>query len=254
MARRAGPSHNLILVLAALVGALVLGGCTYRDPGYTAEAANESDTAVVIRDRTTKWTLPPHSAGYLFAVVGDIEEADPITYEVLDAQTCLVIGEATVEFWPERRSTIVIGGDLRAEVELYGRRRIIQPAEKVDQCPGQADGWSLWVQNRTETVYYVRSRTPGGDSSVAFVSPRSSKLAIRGNTETSTVELLDRQCNVLSTYERQGFDHFRGTIDDGRMVVVPEVLAVLNPPSFGSINQCRVWEKPPPPEPVGPDG
>jgi hypothetical protein len=38
------------------------------------------------------------------------------------------------------------------------------------------------------------------------------------------------------------------------MVVVPEVLAVPNPPSFGSVNQCRVWEEPPPPEPIRPDG
>jgi hypothetical protein len=89
---------------------------------------------------------------------------------------------------------------------------------------------------------------------VAFVSPRSSKLAIRGTTESPTVELLDRDCKVLSFYERRGFDHFRGTIDDGRMVVVPEVLAVPNPPSFGSVNQCRVWEEPPPPEPIRPDG
>ena len=252
MARLARSSSRGSIGVAALLAALALGACTYRDAGYTADVANESDVGVVVRDGVTKWSLPAHSAGYLFGVVGDIEQAEPITYEILDAQTCLVIGEATVEFWPERRSTIVIGGDLRPTVEAYGRRRIVEPAVKVDECPGAADGWSLWVENRTAEVYYVRSRITG-DSDVVFVSQRGNKLAIRGNTQTSTIELLDRDCNVLSRYQRNGFDHFRGTIENGRMTVVPDVLAVVNPPSFASINRCTVWEDPPP-EPAGPEG
>lgn len=249
MSRPAGhPSRTVASVLVAAAAALFLGACTYRDPGYSAEAANESDVAVVIRDRTTKWLLPPHSAGYLFAVIGDVEDAEPITYEILDAETCLPIGEATVEFTPERRSLIVITPDLTPEVGPRGARRIIDPVEKVEDCPGKADGWSLWVENHTADVYYVRSRS-GVMSEVAYISPRSSKLAIRGDSEASTVELLDRECNVLSTYERTGFAHFRGRIDDGRMIVVPEVLAAINPPEYGTINQCRIWPAPPVPEP-----
>jgi len=54
-------------------------------------------------------------------------------------------GEATVEFFPDRRSLIVIGPDLTAQVGERGARRIIDPIAKVESCPGQADGWSLWV-------------------------------------------------------------------------------------------------------------
>ena len=240
---------SLTLVAAATL-ALITGACSYRDPGYSAEAANESDFAVVIRDRTTKWHLLPHSAGYLFAVVGDVEKAEPITYEILDAATCLVIGEATVEFFPDRKSLIVIGPDLVAQVGERGARRIIDPIAKVADCPGQADGWSLWIENHTTDVYYVRTRTAAG-SDVAYISPRGSRIALRGETESSTIELLDRNCEVLSTYERSGFAHFRGTIDDGRMVVVPDVLTMQNPPAFGAINRCKTFaEEPPPPDPV----
>ena len=248
--RSAGSSSRspILTLVAATVASLVLGACTYRDPGYSAEAANESDFAVVIRDRTTKWLLHPHSAGYLFAIVGDPEEAEPITYEILDAATCLPIGEATVEFAPERKSLIVIGPDLTPQVGPRGARRIIEPIAKVEECPGKADGWSLWIENHTATVYYVRSRT-AAQSDVAYISPRSSKLAIRGITEASTIELLDRDCNVLSTYERTGFAHFRGEIDEDRLIVVPDVLTATNPRQYAGVNQCRIWAAPPVPEP-----
>ena len=107
----------------------------------------------------------------------------------------------------------------------------------TEACPGPADGWSLWIVNPSERTYFIRARS-GSATIVARVEPNSTRMAVGGFGETSTIELLDADCNVLSSLQRSGWGPFKGVIDEDSLRLEAGVSPVPTILSYGHVRVC----------------
>lgn len=234
--RRSSRYRGLATRAGLLLVALVSAGC---DPGYGASAVNRSDTAIIIRDGFEKWDLPAHASGQIFTTLGVGKDAVPIDYEVLDAASCQILATQHVTFGSDDDPVIVVAADTTVALGSPGPSisEFLDPVS-TDVCPGQADGWGLWILNDTAETFYVRTRSTH-EVIVATVTPRSTAMAIGGDDETSTIELLDTECRVLDSHERSGWGPIEGTIDGTRLRLSPGVAPPDDIISYSYTDVCH---------------
>jgi hypothetical protein len=231
--RTVRPPTRLRIGLGLAAVALILAGC---DPGYGASAINRSGISILIRDGTDKWALPAHASGLIFGTLGEPKDAAPIDYEILDAESCRVLAVQHVDFAKNPEAVVLVAAD--GSVGLGSPDPSMEAGLVVsDSCPGAADGWSLWVVNHTADQFYVRTRGTSG-TTVAKVRPTSGAMAVGGDNEASTIELLDADCHVVDTYERTGWGYFKGTIDGGKLTITPGITPVATIPSYEYSSAC----------------
>lgn len=227
-------TQHALRLLALLAFALVAAAC---DPGFGASAVNRSETPLVIRDGIYKWLLPAHSSGSIFVTLGLPEEADAIDYEILNASDCHPLAIQHVDFAKTPDAVIVVSEN--AEVALGSADpNIGSSLATTDSCPGPADGWHLFVVNRTAEALYIRTRGPS-ETIVAAVDPSSSAMAVGGGDETTTIELLDAQCRVLDTHARTGWGYFTGTIAGSKLTIGSSGPPPDDALSYGYTGACR---------------
>lgn len=115
-----------------------MAGCTgsVSDPGYSAVATNQSNRDVVIREGTDRWRLPMGTSGLVSVTIGSADDASPVDYEILDPETCQVLGQVHVEFVTDKVSEVVVGptgavGSRALDSSIPG----LEHLEATDLCP-----------------------------------------------------------------------------------------------------------------------
>jgi hypothetical protein len=132
-----------------LLSSAMIWGCTVGDPGYNVALKNDSDARLVVRvagpnhaGGPRAWVLPPHAAGWALSTLGPPREASPITYEIVDEETCAVIGIQRVDFAlaPDpgySQFIVVVGADrsLRVDARTSADPTIDANLEETASCP-----------------------------------------------------------------------------------------------------------------------
>jgi hypothetical protein len=128
--------EQLLWLASACVS--VVAGCTgsVSDPGYFAVATNQSDRDVVIRDGANRWRLPMGTSGLVFVAIGNAEDASPVDYDILDPETCRVLGQVHVDFVKNHVSEVVVDrtGVVRSRL-LDSSNAALERLEAIDLCP-----------------------------------------------------------------------------------------------------------------------
>jgi hypothetical protein len=213
-------SSRRTLTLAILAAALT-AACG--DPGYGLWAKNDRDSAVIVRRETDRWLLPAHSSGIVFVTLGPPQDAPPVDYEILDANTCTLIGRERVA-WATSTSPVIIVGPSPTIGSIPAESLSDSQLASSELCPGPADGWSLWVVNTTPKSFFIESQD-GANVESAPIKPNVTTYALGGGAtigaanESSTLELFDDSCRLLDTQARSGWGPFKATIDKNGLII-----------------------------------
>ena len=124
-------------MLAAAL-ACVVAGCSgsVSDPGYSAIATNLGDGDVVIRGGASRWHLPAGASGLMAVAIGTADDASPVDYEILDPETCQVLGQLHVVFVTDHLSEVVVGrtGALESRV-VESATPGLEHLKATERCP-----------------------------------------------------------------------------------------------------------------------
>ena len=132
-----------------LLSTVIFWGCTVSDPGYSVAIRNDSDARLVVRvsgpghaGGPRAWVLPARATGRVLNTLGPPREASPITYEIVDEDSCVVIGRQRVDFAlaPDpgySQFIVVVGADriLRVDTGTSADPTIDVNLEATASCP-----------------------------------------------------------------------------------------------------------------------
>jgi len=218
------------LIELGLVGAGLLASCVgISHELWGVAAVNATDTAIVIREGRSKWLVPANGSGHLFGNIADGAPPETHDYEILDATTCELLGTQRIVLDAPGTHVVTVQPDGSIALAPFDPSiQNIQLGSADGACPGEADGWSLWVANPTLKTYYLRN-----GNEVARVSPNSTAAAVAGYSESSVIELFDADCGLLEVVPRSGWGPVKGTILDDHLTLDA---GVAPPPPLGSFN------------------
>jgi hypothetical protein len=229
IARTAAP-----LLVGVLLAAL-LGGCGISHTLWGVSVVNASDAAIVVREGRSKWLVPPHGSGQLFGNIADELPPETHDYEVLDAVSCELLDVQRVVLDRPDTYVVAIGADRSVSLATFDPSiQNVGLASAQGVCPGRADGWSIWIENPTDAVYFVRN-----GNEVARVGPKLTRVAVGGFSETSVLELFDADCRPLEAVPRSGWGPIKGTIVDDHLVLDRAATQPAQLLSFGHTGKCQ---------------
>lgn len=240
-----------LTLLAVLSLALILGSCDqgHHFVGPSVAVQNGSGRAIVVRQRTKKWSIDVGEARVLLPQLPTSawEPVDPVQYDILDAASCEVIGGVVVDFKATGDTVIVVPPSGSVTAVRSGSQPVASGVVRGGgvttapfACLGPTDGWTAWIVNSTSVAYDLTvsqdEYAPNAGPYTVRVPPHSSRCLTSAPRPplpmyAGSFDLKDTKGVVIDKVAHDAWGRFMVAIDDGALTLRVRETAADVPPT-----------------------